>query len=193
MVGMGIERHLCVVAASLLLSTGVARADDDCDCEGRTAAPAAAVSPTPADTEDERGQDSWRGAFWGGLAATSGMIVGTTYSVKTVREREYRKSDLTLALIRETGDAERFRDNACDGAIGIDSALGNDLRATCDSGRRWATISNVFYAGTLVSAAFTGYAAYRAFFRRAPENPSRLRVTPRVGPGTAGATFELDF
>lgn len=189
-------KQLCVVALSLLLSTGVARADDECDCdcsEPMTPAPTAAVTPAPADAKPPRGETRWRTVFWSGLAVTGGMIVGTTLSARTVLDREDRKLELTRELVDQTGDSDRFYDNACAGAIGIDSATARELRDTCSSGRRWATITNLFYAGTLASALFTGYAAYRGFFRRAPESSRRMRLTPQVGPSSAGAVFELDF
>jgi hypothetical protein len=189
-------KQLCVVALSVLLSTGVARADDDCDCDcsdRATSAPTAAVTPPPAKAQAPRGEAGWRTAFWSGVAVTGGMIVGTTLSARTVLDREDHKLELTRDLVDETGDPDRFYDNACTGAIGIDSATARELRDTCSSGQRWATITNLFYAGTLASALFTGYAAYRGFFRRAPESSSRMRITPQVGPSTAGAVLELDF
>jgi hypothetical protein len=151
-----------------------------------------AAAPTANADEGSRGSDGWRRAFVGSAITTAVMLTGSVVAANRVRAREDEKDDLLRTLQdSDPGNPILRANTVCDAAAGESSAIARDLSSTCSSGRRWATVTNIFYLGTAAAAVFTGYAFYRGYVKRT--GSERVRVTPAVGRDGAGVTVSLGF
>lgn len=132
----------------------------------------------------------YRSAFWATLGGVGVGVLATSLSVSHVRSLEDDKLDLSRTLLEE-GDFGS-QPNVCEAAAGASSATARELVSVCDSGRRWATVSNGLMLGTAVTAIAAGYLYYKGFIQP-PSSPERFRVTPAIGTSSVSMGFELDF
>lgn len=132
----------------------------------------------------------YRKAFWATLGGVGVGVLATSLSVSHVRSLEDDKLELAHEFLQEAGDTSS--DDVCAAAEGSTSATAREIVSVCDSGRRWATISNGLMLGTALSAVAAGYLYYKGFIEP-PTSPERFRITPAIGTSSVSMGIALDF
>ena len=138
------------------------------------------TAPTPPAPEPE-GPGKLRLAAWVTAAAT--VALAATGGVLTLasRSRESQAASRLHAVDPQTGQPW---------PPGV--ALG-DYRDLVEQGRRYETLSVVFYSAAAGAALAAGTLFYLDHRRRGAERSARMRVVPQVGPRSAGLVAGVEF
>jgi hypothetical protein len=164
----------------------------------------------PAGTPSTR--TGWKAAFWTTAALTVGFgaaIVGTGVTVLSKQTEKNDAIDGPKSTL--TSDQRNlFRGNpppdACKVAEGLGDA-GKAVTSACDSGNKFATMTNVFIGLTAAAAVAAGFLYYKAYIQKdAPEAappPSQTArrqkpgvdwaVAPSVGPTGGSLGLHMRF
>jgi hypothetical protein len=182
------------------------------------------LPPPPSVVPSRR--TGWKVGFWMSAVATVGLgagIVGSGMTVigkQTDKENAVKDANTTFTNyvnaqvnLQPTDDAKdvtrrslttQFHDDVCQ--LAHDAGV-TTVTSICDSGDKWATVTNVFIGLTVAAGLATGFFYYKAYLQKDPEQPpapetvTRRReqprvewmVTPSLGPKGGGLGLHLRF
>ncbi|HEY3354724.1 MAG TPA: hypothetical protein VGQ83_15835 [Polyangia bacterium] len=148
------------------------------DARASSAPPAAT---TPGAEPGSEGAPRLRVAAW--VTAASAVALAAAGGVMTMQAKS-RESDLNRRLRvvdPQTGQALPY------------GPVAGEYRDLVESGRRYETLSVVFYAAAAGAAVAAGTLFYLDHRRKGAERMARVRVVPQLGPKSAGLVAGVEF
>lgn len=160
--------------------------------------------PSPPPPSSSR--TGWKAAFWASAALTVGFAGGIAgLGVTVLSKQDDKNNEITAYRDRHPGENafDKSVEDVCAKAQGNPDATG--IIDACDSGRRYALLTNVAVALTATAALVAGFSYYKAYL--APDtstetdekpgprdaNETSWIVAPTIGPSGGGLGFNLSF
>jgi len=145
----------------------------------------------PRDSRDVRDpRRLHRRLFWGTLAATGAGLVAMQLGAARVNDL---KDQQLLAIERFQEDGTYLDpSDACADARNYHTAQAQEIVSICNRGKRWASITNGFMLGTVVTASAAAFFYYKGYMKPGPKR-ERARVTPTVSSSGVAVSLDVPF